>query len=348
MKRDGRIDRAVGVCKKLVSHFSHSWKASDALTKVQKELNLPSHCLISECQTRWGSRQMMISRILEQQQALTQVLSADKKLRHLIPTWQDIDVLESVSKSLGPMLDFTDALSGDEYVSVSFVKPVLQLFNTSLLEMREEDTDLTKNIKKKMLDYLNEKYEDDETQNLLDMASFLDPRFKMDFISADKKTQVKARVASQMMECQEKSSCSTDVEQSSCSTDVEPNVTSAPQAKKAKKSLGSFFKQSETAAKGDSSLTLKDALEAELNTYLLTPPIDKEEDPLAWWKVHKPSFPRLARLARKYLCIPATSSPSERLVATSSLANEPVSSLQRLIDLCSWLKTLSKQSIQHT
>lgn len=162
----------------------------------------------------------MISRILEQQQALTQVLSADKKLQHLIPTWQDIDVLESVSKSLGPMLDFTDALSVDEYVSVSFVKPVIQLLNTSLLEMREENTDLTKNIKKMMLDYLNEKYEDDDTQELLDMASFLDPRFKMDFISADKKTQVKARVASQMMECQEKSSCSTD---------VEPNVTSAPQ-----------------------------------------------------------------------------------------------------------------------
>ncbi|KAJ8014498.1 hypothetical protein DPEC_G00040850 [Dallia pectoralis] len=62
VKKDGRIDRAVGVCKKLVSHFSHSWKASDALAKAQKEINLPSHCLISECQTRWGSRQMMISR----------------------------------------------------------------------------------------------------------------------------------------------------------------------------------------------------------------------------------------------------------------------------------------------
>lgn len=140
------------------------------------------------------------------------------------------------------------------------------------------------------------------------MTSFLDPRFKMDFISADKKPQVKDRVASHMMECQETSSCSTD---------VEPNVTSAPQAKKAKKSLGSFFKQSETVAKGDSSLTLKDAVEAELNTYMLTPPIDKEEDPLAWWKLHKLSFPRLARLARKYLCIPATSSPSERLISTS-------------------------------
>ena len=39
-------------------------------------------------------------------------------------------------------------------------------------------------------------------------------------------------------------------------------------------------------------MTLKDAVEAELNIYMLTPPTDKEEDPLAWWKVHKLSFPR--------------------------------------------------------
>lgn len=58
------------------------------------------------------NKMMMISKILEQQQALTQVPSANKKLRHLIPTWQNTDVLEFVSKSLGPMLDFTDALSG--------------------------------------------------------------------------------------------------------------------------------------------------------------------------------------------------------------------------------------------
>ncbi|KAJ8014499.1 hypothetical protein DPEC_G00040860 [Dallia pectoralis] len=169
--------------------------------------------------------------------------------------------------------------------------------------MQEEDTDLTNNIKKKMLDYLNEKYVDDDTQNLLDMASFWTPGSR--WTSSVQTSKLKLRP--QMMECQETASCSTD---------GELKITSAPRAKKAK-SLGSFFKQSETVAKGDSSLTLKDALEAELNTYMLTPPIDKEEDPLAWWKVHKLSFPRLARLARKYLCIPATSSPSERLFSTS-------------------------------
>ncbi|XP_076874456.1 E3 SUMO-protein ligase ZBED1-like [Brachyhypopomus gauderio] len=308
VKNEERINRATGVCKKLVCHFSHSWKARVALEKAQKELNLPSHSLISECQTRWGSRQMMMSRILEQQKALTLVLSAEKKVRHLIPTWQDIDVLESVSKTLGPLLDFTDALSGEDYVSVSYVKPVLHLFNTSILQRQEEDTDLTKKLKSEILDYLNEKYEDEATQELLNMASSLDPRFKMEFISADNKPKVKARLTSEMLECQETSSSSTE---------VEPKVADTSQAKKAKKSLGSFFKQSGTAAKGDSSPTLKDAVDAELNNYLLTPSIDKEEDPLAWWKTHKVSFPRLAKLARKYLCIPATSSPSERLFSAS-------------------------------
>ncbi|XP_034148357.1 zinc finger BED domain-containing protein 4-like [Esox lucius] len=195
---------------------SHSWKARSALERAQKELNLPSHSLISECQTRWGSRQKMISRILEQQKAITQVLSEDRKTQHLILTWQDMDVLESVTKSLGPLLDFTDALLGEDYVSVSYVKPVCQFFNTSMQLIQEGDTDLTKTLKTEMLHYINKKYRDEATQELLDAASCLDTRFKMDFISEDNKPQVKARVASEMMECQEETSGS--------STEVEPEV----------------------------------------------------------------------------------------------------------------------------
>ena len=40
-----------------------------------------------------------------------------------------------------------------------------------------------------------------------------------------------------------------------------------------------------------------------------TPPID----PLAWWKLHDSLFPRVSKLARKYLAIPASSAPSERV-----------------------------------
>ena len=95
------MDRAVGVCKKVVSAFSYSWKKKSALSKAQQRLNLPPHQLITESLTRWGSRQKMVARVLEQQKAIIDVLSADKKNRHLIPTWQDVEVLESVGVGRG-------------------------------------------------------------------------------------------------------------------------------------------------------------------------------------------------------------------------------------------------------
>lgn len=42
-----------------------------------------------------------------------------------------------------------------------------------------------------------------------------------------------------------------------------------------------------------------------------------EEDPLARRGIHKVNFPHWRKLAQKYLCVPATSTPSERLFSTS-------------------------------
>ncbi len=50
--RDTRIDRAVGVCKKIVSvFFSHSWKKQQTLKDAQVELGLPPHKLVTESAT---------------------------------------------------------------------------------------------------------------------------------------------------------------------------------------------------------------------------------------------------------------------------------------------------------
>ena len=43
------------------------------------------------------------------------------------------------------------------------------------------------------------------------------------------------------------------------------------------------------------------------------PSLDKEADPLGWWKTKKSDYPTLATLARKYLCVPATSTQAERV-----------------------------------
>ena len=84
--------RAIGIAHKIVSAFSTSWKRWRELTKCQINLNLPKHSLISDCKTRWGSTQKMIACLIEQDQPICVVLSADRKVSHLVHTWQDVDV----------------------------------------------------------------------------------------------------------------------------------------------------------------------------------------------------------------------------------------------------------------
>uniref|UniRef100_A0A9J7X243 HAT C-terminal dimerisation domain-containing protein n=1 Tax=Cyprinus carpio carpio TaxID=630221 RepID=A0A9J7X243_CYPCA len=301
------IGELVCLCRKIVSTFSHSWLRRRNLAMVQKELKLPEHQLKTECPTRWGSRQEMIQRILEQLPAISQVLN-DRKVRHLVPTWQAIEDLEAMNNTLSPLAEFTDALSGELYVSISSVKPVLHLFKTSVLAVQEDDAEFTKSIKSNILKYLQEKYSDPQTQDLLDMATTLDPRFKMNYISEEKKATVKARLTDEM------TGITLAMVRSFPHFNTIPNASPAPPMKKGRKTLGSFFK----AAQGndDKSSSLEQAVSTELEAYLLTCNIDSEDDPLIWWRQNSNVYPRLSVLVKKYLCIPATSSPSERLFST--------------------------------
>ena len=121
MKDEDSITRAVGVCKRVVQHFAHSWKKRSSFTEAQVAKKLPHHTLVTDCPTRWGSQYKMISRILEQDAAIRMVLSDDRKSTHLIPTWQDTMVLESVNAALSPVAEFTDFMSGETYVSISAI-----------------------------------------------------------------------------------------------------------------------------------------------------------------------------------------------------------------------------------
>ena len=57
----------------------------------------------------------------------------------------------------------------------------------------------------------------------------------------------------------------------------------------------------------------------EFDSYLLLPRAPSKTDILQWWASRKAEYPILAKLARKYLSIPATSVPSERLFSAAGL-----------------------------
>ena len=51
-----------------------------------------------------GSMAKMASRILEQKEAIRLVLSADRSTSSIVPTWQDLDVLQAIDSAISPSL----------------------------------------------------------------------------------------------------------------------------------------------------------------------------------------------------------------------------------------------------
>ena len=52
---------------------------------------------------------------------------------------QNIDVLSAINDALSPLAEFTDVISGEQYVTISAVLPIVNLLNTSVLKVIRSD-----------------------------------------------------------------------------------------------------------------------------------------------------------------------------------------------------------------
>ena len=183
--KDSRIDRVVALCRKVVSSFSYSWKRQRDLKEAQTQKNLPEKKLKGDVVTRWGSKVEMMERIIEQQDVIRLVLSQGRKVSHLVPTWQDFDVLESVIKAVKGFSDLTDLLSGERRVTCSAIKPLIEVINKNILSPKTGDSPMTLEVKERIRNDINTRYKSEAMSSLLDICSFLDPRFKDRFSIED-------------------------------------------------------------------------------------------------------------------------------------------------------------------
>ena len=65
----------------------------------------------------------MVSRILKQKEAICLVLSADCSTSNIVPTRQDIDVLQAIDSAISPLSILTDIPFGEKYVCDYFSHP---------------------------------------------------------------------------------------------------------------------------------------------------------------------------------------------------------------------------------
>ena len=91
----------------------------------------------------------------------------------------------------------------------------------------------------------------------------------------------------------------------------------APPPAKKQKTLGTLFKDNDDEEDQMPVISKEQRINVELEKYLTSPKLDFEEDLLSYWKNMHSTYPYLSNLAKRYLCICATSSASECLFSAS-------------------------------
>lgn len=128
------------------------------------------------------------------------------------------------------------------------------------------------------------------------MVSFFDPRFKGVIFISDEKKELKQHVLQLLKEVE-------------LQNDPEPEAQIAEQAPKRRKTALDILLDGYDDLGGEES----DPDTDEVCQYIAEKTPTKETQPLQWWSMNEHRFPKLSLLAKNYLCIPATSTPSERL-----------------------------------
>ena len=77
------------------------------------------------------------------------------------------------------------------------------------------------------------------------------------------------------------------------------------------------------AAATQATLPTDIACKEEVETYLSQPCLPDDTNPMEFWKTTCNTHPTLAKLAEKYLIVPATSAPVERVFSTAGKIFRP-------------------------
>ncbi|XP_029994695.1 zinc finger BED domain-containing protein 4-like [Sphaeramia orbicularis] len=189
-------------------------------------------------------------------------------------------------------------LSEEKRVSASKVIPLYRMLQHNLFEkLRHSKQPATQQLGTFLKDGLQARC--GQYEIVRPLATLLDPRFK----NLGFGNPAKAQEAEKQLILE-------------CATLIQPAETSDPQiapssSSTADNSLWDMFDQKVKNKTTTRSITADATIE--VGKYLQEPFIPRSADPLAYWKERAVVFPHLHKLSNKFLCIPATSVPCERV-----------------------------------
>ena len=297
LKAESQLCTIQQKCKKIVSYFHRSVSATQKLKDIQQQLNLPDKKLINDVETRWNSTFYMFERIVEMNQAITTTLCLTDRRDMLLDT-RDVEALKEVIRILKPFEEATTEMSGEVHVSVSKIIPLTR----NLQHIVAGSPSRTLQLADSLLTSLRRRFLGVENLHVCAAATLLDPRFKkLAFSDTSSIDRVVSRIQTEL----------TDLDSPHSSPSTEDETSSVQQSGKNSPDLWELFDAKVAEASSKRSSTTESFVETD--RYLKQKQVPRSANALEWWQAHCQEFRKLSVLSKKYLCIPATSVPSERL-----------------------------------
>ncbi|XP_018903656.1 E3 SUMO-protein ligase ZBED1 isoform X2 [Bemisia tabaci] len=217
-------------------------------------------------------------------------------------------MIEDIINVLDPFKITMMTLSEEKTPLISLIRPLLWQLVSSHLKVKDTDSNFARRLKVTLSESLERSYDEETVRSLLLVATALDPRFKLLPCCTDDGyfTVLEERVKGLLINLIRQEG----VVNPGKGEPNQPSDGSQP-SKKSRLSGMEFLLGGAHTLKSDIGIEERANHEVFQFQSESTAPLD--DCPLQWWKKQGSRCPNLAKLVRKYNCLPASATPSCRI-----------------------------------
>jgi hypothetical protein len=277
----------------IAAKLKSSSKQTQKFEETSKVLEQPYVKLKRDIHIRWNSTFDMIERALKMRKVIDIMCIKDDDFKAIAIKDNEWEILSQICEFLRPFYESTKLLSGQKYSSICFVIPLLDHLLNHLDSVIDNESlkNCSQLIKIKLKDY-----ELRLKNNCSYFAVIFDPRLNFLYLRNLLNKNDYENVEKEFKK--EFDKYVTKYSQTTKSTDFTKASSSL---------LDSIYKKRKLNGN------------EEIVNYSQIPQENTEIDPIEWWKSHESLFPCLSKFAYDFLCITATSVPSEQVFSKAGI-----------------------------
>ncbi|GFS18842.1 zinc finger BED domain-containing protein 4 [Elysia marginata] len=298
-----------GKVKYIASLLRHTSGASEKLKELQTSQGRSPSTLPQDSELEWMSTFKMLKsyQSLHSDDVLKLVLDAENGESLLLEP-EEFECLNLCIGLLEPFALAAEELKSESFVSLSKTIPVCEILQQMLStqvevcsgsSLAEQDavTGLAGDLNQRLDQYVRTNVKN--SANLLSvMATLLDPRFKLTVSKdADIFTMVENELQRQI-----------DQNETVATEEKTPELLSGEvtPSKHVTSFLWSSFDETVKTAVRERPVN-------EVHRYIEESPVSRQENPLQYWKDREVLYPKLCKVVKKFLAVPATSVPASQV-----------------------------------